>query len=179
MQNKTKIFIDIAPLACFFIAYKAWDIVVATAALTAVTVVLTAITYFKTKKISVTPLVTGAVVAVFGTLTVVLHDDFYIKIKPTLVNLVFAGILLGGLAMNRIFIKYLLSGALELDERGWRIISLRYGLFFIFLAILNEFIWRNFSTDFWVNFKVFGMFLITISFTLLQTPIIKKHSLVR
>ena len=168
-------FLDIAPLAAFFVAYKLFGVVMATGLLTVFTIISLAITYTKTKKIAIAPLVTGVVVVIFGTLTVVMHDELYIKIKPTLVNLIFAAILLGGLMCKKPLIKHVLESAIALDEKGWRILSLRYGLFFMFLAGLNEFIWRNFSTDFWVNFKVFGMLTITILFTLLQTPMIKRH----
>lgn len=177
MNNKLKMFLDIAPLAFFFVAYKFFGVIAATGMLTFATVVTLIITYLKTRKIAVAPLVTGIVVAIFGTLTIVLHDDFFIKIKPTLVNLIFAGLLLGGLACKKTLLKNVMESALSIDEKGWQVLTLRYGLFFVFLAGLNEFIWRNFSTDFWVNFKVFGMFSITILFTILQANFIKKHQL--
>ena len=177
MNNKLKMFLDIAPLAIFFVAYKFFGVIAATGMLTIATVATLAITYWKTKKIAIAPLVTGVVVAIFGTLTIVLHDDFFIKIKPTLVNLIFAGLLLGGLVCKKTLLKNVMESALSLDERGWQVLTLRYGWLFVFLAGLNELIWRNFSTDFWVNFKVFGMFSLTILFTLLQTNLIKKHQL--
>ena len=85
--------------------------------------------------------------------------------------------MLGGLDFKKTLLKNVMDSALSLDERGWQVLTLRYGWFFVFLAGLNELIWRNFSTDFWVNFKVFGMFSLTILFTLLQTNLIKKHQL--
>jgi intracellular septation protein len=178
MNNKLKMFLDVAPLAIFFVAYKFAGVIAATGLLTASTMTSLAITYWITRKIALAPLVTGVIVAIFGTLTIVLHDDFFIKIKPTLVNLIFATLLLGGLYFKKIVLKHVMESAISLDESGWQKLSMRYGLFFVFLAGLNEVIWRNFSTDFWVNFKVFGMFSITILFTMLQTRLIKKHQLV-
>lgn len=176
MNPKLKMLLDIAPLAVFFIAYRFAGVFAATAAIMVSTLLSLAITYCYEKKISIMPLVSGLVITVFGTLTLILHDDVFIKMKPTLVNLIFASLLLGGLYFKKSLLKYVLESALVLSEEGWRILSLRWGLFFIFLAGLNEFIWRNFSTDFWVNFKVFGMFSLTIIFTFLQVPLIKKYS---
>ncbi len=141
----------------------------------ACTLLSLAITYAMEKRVAVMPLVSGIAVTLLGGLTLFLHDETFIKIKPTLVNLLFAAILLGGLYFGKPMLKYLLSDALQLTDEGWRKLSLRWGLFFIFLAVLNECIWRNFPTDFWVNFKVFGMFTLTMLFTLSQIPLIKKY----
>ncbi len=175
MNHKLKMFFDIAPLAIFFLAYKFFGLEKATAAIMVSTIISLSVTYWLEKKISIMPLVSGIIITLFGTLTLVLHDDTFIKMKPTLVNLIFASILLGGVYFKKSLIKYVLGNAMTLGDTGWRILSIRWGLFFIFLACLNEFIWRNFSTDFWVNFKVFGMFSLTIIFTILQMPLIKKH----
>lgn len=175
MNSKLKMLLDIGPLAVFFLAYRFSGVFAATAAIMVSTVISLAITYWIEKKIAVMPLVSGIIISVFGTLTLVLHDEMFIKMKPTLVNLIFASILLGGVYFKKSLLKYVLGSALSLGDAGWRILSLRWGMFFIFLAGLNEFIWRNFSTDFWVNFKVFGMFTLTILFTISQMPLIKKH----
>ena len=175
MNTKLKIILDIGPLAAFFLAYKFFGMFEATAAIMVSTLISLLITYWIEKKIAIMPLVSGVVITIFGTLTLLLHDDTFIKMKPTLVNLIFASILLGGLYFKKSLLKYVLGSAVSLGDDGWRILSLRWGVFFIFLAVLNEFIWRNFPTDFWVNFKVFGMFTLTILFTLLQLPLIKKH----
>jgi intracellular septation protein len=95
--------------------------------------------------------------------------------KPTIVNVIFASILLGGLYFKKPLLKFALGSALELSDKGWSLLSLRWGLFFLFLAALNEFIWRNSTEDFWVNFKVFGMLTLTMVFSLLQLPLIKKY----
>lgn len=121
------------------------------------------------------PLVSGIAVAVFGGITLWLNDETFIKIKPTLVNMLFSVILLGGVIFKKPMLKYVLESALHLTEEGWLLLSKRWGIFFVFLAVLNEIIWRNFPTDFWVNFKVFGMFTCTIIFTLSQLPLMKKY----
>lgn len=175
MNPKLKMFLDIAPLAVFFICYKFFDLFAATAGIMVTTIISLIITYCHEKKISIMPLVSGIVIAVFGTLTLVLHDDVFIKMKPTIVNMIFSSLLLGGVYFNKPLLKYAMDSAFKLSDEGWRLLSLRWGWFFLFLAVLNEFIWRNFPEEFWVNFKVFGMFTLTIIFTMLQMPLIKKH----
>lgn len=175
MNSKLKFLLDIGPLAVFFLAYKFAGVFAATAAIMVTTIISLIVTYWIEKKIAIMPLVSGVIIAIFGTLTLMLQDEQFIKMKPTLVNLIFASILLGGIYFKKPLLKYVLESALELSDEGWRILSLRWGLFFIFLAVLNEFIWRNYPTDFWVNFKVFGMLTLTMLFTLLQIPLIKKY----
>ncbi len=123
------------------------------------------------------PLVSGVIVFVFGALTLYLQDEIFIKMKPTIVNGLFALVLLGGLAFGKSMLGYVFEAAFRLDAEGWRKLTLRWGLFFVFLAILNEVVWRNFSTDFWVAFKVWGTMPITIAFTLSQMPLIMRHAL--
>ena len=168
--------LDMAPLATFFVVYRLAGLMAATAALIAVTALALMIGYWKERKIAPMPLVTGAAVAVFGGLTLWLNDELFIKMKPTLVNLLFAAILLGGLACGKPLLKTLLESALSLTERGWRTLSLRWGLYFVFLAGVNEYVWRHFSTEFWVDFKVFGMFSLTLLFTLSQLPLMKREA---
>jgi len=136
-------------------------------------------TYTLHKTIPVMPLITGAFVMVFGGLTIFLQDEQFIKLKPTMVNLIFASSLLGGLAFGKPTMKYLFANAFHLDEEGWRKMTLRWGLFFVFLAIVNEIVWRNFSTDFWVSFKVFGIMPITAVFAMSQVRVITNHQLVK
>lgn len=175
MNPKLKIALDIGPLAVFFLAYKFAGIQPATIAIMLATFLSLGVTYWIEKKISPMPLISGVIIAIFGMLTIVLHDDKFIKMKPTMVNLIFSSILLGGLYFNKPLLKFALGSALNLSDKGWWLLSLRWGLFFLFLAGLNEFIWRNFPTDFWVNFKVFGMLTLTMLFSLLQLPLIKKY----
>jgi intracellular septation protein len=120
-------------------------------------------------------IVNAVVVTVFGGLTLALQDELFIKLKPTIVNTLFGVILLGGLWMGRPLLPYVLESVMRLTDEGWRKLTLRWGLFFFVLAALNEIVWRNFSTDFWVGFKVWGIMPITIAFALAQTPLILKH----
>lgn len=171
-----KLVLDFAPLAVFFIAYKLEGVMAATVALMVATALSMAIIYLKERTIALAPLITGGVVMVMGVLTVVLKDEQFIKIKPTIVNLLFASILLGGVVIGkRGLLKYVLDVAFQLTEEGWRVLSARWGFFFLFLAGLNEFIWRSFSTDFWVNFKVFGMFTLTIAFAISQLKLVERY----
>ncbi len=125
----------------------------------------------------VMPFVSGIVVLVFGGLGIYLQDEIFIKMKPTIVNMLFGGLLLGGLLFGKSLLGYVFNAAFQLDDEGWRKLTLRWGLFFLVLAVLNEVVWRNFSVDFWVNFKVWGTMPITILFTMSQMPLIMKHSL--
>ena len=122
------------------------------------------------------PFVSGIVVLVFGGIGIYLHNDTFIKMKPTIINMLFGLALLGGLAFGRSLLGIVFNAAFQLDSEGWRKLTLRWGFFFIFLAILNEIVWRNFSNDFWVNFKVWGTMPLTILFTMSQMPLIMKHS---
>ena len=117
----------------------------------------------------------GLFIIIFGGLTLILADETFIKFKPTLVNSLFALILLGGLIFKRSLLKPLFGSAFQLSEEGWRILTLRWGGFFILLAFLNEVIWRNFSTDFWISFKLFGILPLTLIFAVLQTPLVIRE----
>lgn len=177
MDSKTRLLLDLGPLAAFFIAYRLHGLLAATVAIIVCTLVSLGYTYYRERKLAPMPLVSGVAITIMGGLTLYLNDETFVKVKPTLVNLIFAAILLGGLWFEKPMLKYLLDHALKLDEAGWRKLSARWGLYFIGLAALNEVIWRSFSTDFWVSFKVFGMMTLTILFTLCQIPLIKRHSI--
>ena len=127
------------------------------------------------RKLPIMPLVSGGFVLVFGGLTLVLADETFIKLKPTLVNTLFAVILFGGLAFGRALLKPLFGAALQLSDRGWRVLTLRWAIFFVILAILNEIVWRNFTTDFWVSFKLFGIMPLTFVFAASQTPLLLRE----
>ncbi len=127
--------------------------------------------------LAVMPLVTGFFVLVFGGLTLYLQNDIFIKMKPTIVNLIFASILLGGLVFGKSLLAYVFDSAFKLDDAGWKKLTLRWGLFFVCLAIINELVWRNFSTDFWVTFKVWAIMPLSMIFMMAQLPLLKAHSI--
>lgn len=177
LSANMKLMLDFAPLAAFFIAFKLAGVMAATATLIAATAVSLAIIYAIERRLAPAPLITGIIVALFGGLTLVLKDDAFIKLKPTIINLIFAGVLLvGAYGFKRGLLKHILDVAMNLTDEGWLKLSARWGFFFIFLAGLNEFIWRNFPTEFWVNFKVFGMFTLTIVFAVAQVRLINRYS---
>lgn len=152
-------------------------LLIATALFMAATMLSLVISKIVFKHLPVMPFVSGIVVMVFGGLSIWLQDETFIKMKPTIVNTLFGVALLGGLAFGTSLLGYVFNAAFQLDAEGWRKLTLRWGIFFLFLAVLNEVVWRNFSDDVWVNFKVWGTMPITILFTLAQMPLIMKHSL--
>ncbi len=152
-------------------------LLIATALFMAATVLSLIISKIVFKHLPVMPFVSGIVVMVFGGLSIWLQDETFIKMKPTIVNTLFGVVLLGGLAFGTSLLGYVFNAAFQLDAEGWRKLTLRWGIFFLFLAVLNEVVWRNFSDDVWVSFKVWGTMPITILFTLAQMPLIMKHSL--
>lgn len=186
--------LEIGPLAVFFFTYIGWDYVfppaapakpgalsdsltAATAVLMVAVVVSLALSYKWERRIPLMPLVTAVMVLIFGGLTIILRDEIFIKMKPTIVNSLFAATLFAGLAFNRPFLQPLLGHTLQLSDLGWRVLTWRWAFFFVFLAGLNEIIWRSFSTDFWVSFKAWGMFPITLVFALAQVPLIQRHAI--
>lgn len=175
MRQYLRIILDFGPLLAFFLAYRFAGLLAATAAIIVFTLFSLVMTYAMERRISPMPLVSGIFITVLGGLTLFLQDETFIKIKPTLVNLMFAIVLFCGLAMQKPVFKWLLGHAFSLTDEGWQKLTRRWGIFFLFLAGLNEFIWRHFPTDFWVNFKVFGMFTLTMLFTFSQIPLIKKY----
>ncbi|WP_366653543.1 septation protein A [Fodinicurvata sp. EGI_FJ10296] len=168
--------LEAGPLIVFFIANRLEGIYVGTAWLMATTVVAIAVSFRLERRVPMMPLISCGFVVIFGALTLFMDDDVFIKIKPTFVNLLFATIILVGLVFGRTFLKILMGTVLSLTDQGWRSLSLRWGLFFIVLAVLNELVWRNFSTDFWVNFKVFGIMPLSMIFGLSQVPLIMRES---
>ena len=150
---------DYGPLIAFFTGYmmNGRDLMVATVWLMIATAIATLVLLVIERRVPVMPLVTAGIVGVFGGLTLWLKDDTFIKMKPTIVQLIFAVILLGGLAFGKLLLKPLFGAAWKMRDSAWRTITIRYGLFFIAAAALNEVVWRTQSTDFWVNFKIFGL----------------------
>ena len=151
-------------------------LLIATALFMVATVISLVISKIVFKHLPVMPFVSGVVVLVFGGLSIWLQDETFIKMKPTIVNTLFGVVLLGGLFFGKSLLGYVFNAAFNLDAEGWRKLTLRWGIFFLFLALLNEFVWRNFSDEAWVNFKVWGTMPITILFTLAQMPLIMRHT---
>jgi intracellular septation protein len=191
-----KLVLEMGPLALFFVANvkPVWfnplverflspalfegpngSIFTATAVFLPTTIVALAAGLILTRRIPIMPLVSGVFVIIFGALTLWLQNDLFIKVKPTIVNALFGVILLGGLATGRPLIRYVLDAAFDLQAEGWRKLTLNWGLFFLFLAVLNEIVWRNFSSEFWGGFKLFGTMPITLLFAASQVPILLKY----
>jgi intracellular septation protein len=172
-----KMVFEFGPLLVFFLTNNLSNLQTATAALMVATVISLILSKVFLKKIPVMPLVTGAVVLVFGALTLYLQNDLFIKIKPTVVNLLFAAALGGGLFFGRSLIKIVLEDAIKLQDEGWRKLTVRWAIFFVFLAILNEVVWRGFETDTWVAFKTFGIMPITFLFMMAQIGLLQKYQI--
>jgi len=172
-----KLATELGPLIVFFAANAKFHLFVATGAFMVAIVAAMIASYVVTKHVPLMSLVTGVIVLVFGTLTLVLHDETFIKVKPTIIYALFAVVLGGGLMFGRSFLAIVFDQMFNLTPQGWRILTLRWALFFAALAVLNEAIWRTQSTDFWVNFKVFAVTPLTMVFALTQMPLIKRYHL--
>ena len=171
-----KLAVDLGPLLVFFVAYLAGGIYWATGALMISMLFAVVAARVLLGHVSPTMLATLVLVEGFGAMTLWLHDPSFIKMKPTIINLLFAAVLLGGLAIGKSFLKVLLGEALRLTDQGWRILTFRWAGFFVALAGLNEFIWRNLSEATWASFKVFGILPLTIVFFACQWGLIRKHT---
>jgi intracellular septation protein len=167
--------LDLGPLAVFFAAYQFSGIYVATAVFMAAIFVSLGYGYWLERKLSPMAMVTAVIVLIFGGLTLYLHNSLFIKIKPTIIYSIFGLLLLGGLIFNRLFLKYVLEMGFDLTEAGWRQLTLRWGFFFLALAMANELVWRSFSESVWVTFKSWGVIPLMILFSLAQAPLITKH----
>jgi intracellular septation protein len=172
-----KLSLELGPLAVFFAAYALLGLFWATGVFMVATVVALAASWSLTRRLAIMPLVTGIVVMIFGGLTLYLQDETFIKMKPTIVNALFGGVLAGGLFFGRPLLGYVFDSVFKLDDEGWRKLTQRWAVFFFAMAVLNEIVWRNFSTDVWVTFKAFGIIGLTVVFTLAQMPLIQRHAL--
>jgi len=170
-----KLVLDIGPLVLFFAANARFGIFTATAAFMVAVLVALAVSYVMTKHLAIMPLVTAVIVLIFGSLTLVLHNETFIKLKPTIIYMLFGGTLAGGLLFGKPFLGVLFDSVFDLTDEGWRKLTWRWALFFFALAVLNEIVWRNFSTDIWVSFKLFGVVPLTFLFGALQYPLMMKH----
>jgi intracellular septation protein len=183
MMDKTrphplfKLATELGPLMVFFVANAKFNLFVATGAFMVAVIAAMIASYAVTRHVPMMAIVTAAVVIVFGTLTLVLHDETFIKVKPTIVYTLFAAILGGGLLFGRSFIAIMFDQMFNLTPQGWRVLTLRWSLWFLAMAVLNEIIWRTQSTDVWVTFKAFGMVPLTMVFAVTQMPLIRRHHL--
>ncbi len=171
-----KLATELGPLIVFFFVNAKFNLFAATGAFMVAIVAAMIASYMVTRHVPIMALVTGVIVLVFGTLTLVLHDETFIKVKPTIIYGLFAAVLGGGLLFGRSFIAILFDQMFNLTSEGWRKLTLRWTLFFVAMALLNEVIWRTQTTDFWVAFKAFGVIPITMVFAMLQMPLIKRYS---
>ncbi|EJF85170.1 septation protein A [Candidatus Bartonella washoeensis] len=186
-----KFLLEIGPLIVFFLSnykgewliknivfFKSFNkpIFPATAIFMVAIIIALSLSWILARKIPIMPLISGIFVLVFGFLTLWLHNDTFIKMKPTIINCLFALILFCGMFFKKPLLRYVFDSTLKLDDLGWQKLTYRWALFFVFLALLNEVVWRNFSDNFWTSFKVFGVMPITILFMLTQMPTILKHS---
>ena len=170
-----KIALDLGPLVLFFIANSRLGIFGATAVFMIATVLALAIGYLLTRHIPIMPLVSAIIVLVFGSLTLYLQDDTFIKIKPTIIYVMFGAILLGGQIMGKPLLATVFDQVFHLNSEGWRKLTIRWAVFFFALAVLNEIVWRTQSTDLWVKFKTFGFLPLTLLFALAQAPLIMRY----
>jgi intracellular septation protein len=192
-----KLVLDLGPLVLFFLANsrpalflplvspilpaeiatgERVGIFVATAVFMVAIVVALIVSYALTRHLPVMPMVTAVVVLVFGSLTLVLQDELFIKLKPTIIYVLFGAVLLGGLAFGKPLLGMVFDSVFHLTDEGWRKLTLRWALFFLALAVLNEIVWRTQTTDVWVSFKVFGVVPLTFLFAALQYPLLMKYA---
>jgi intracellular septation protein len=170
-----KLLIELGPLLIFFGVNAAYGIFAGTGAFMAATVVSLGLAWWLYHKVPVMPLVSAVIVLAFGGLTLYLQDETFIKLKPTIVYTMFAVLLLGGLAARKPVLAVLFGPVFNLTDEGWRKLTLRWAVFFVLMAVLNEYVWRNFSTDIWVSFKAFGFLPITFLFAMAQVPLMQRY----
>lgn len=176
MNALTKLALDLGPLLVFFGINAAYGIFPATGAFMVAVMLSLGITWALTRSIPPMPLITAVFVIIFGGLTLYLNNDLFIKLKPTIVNTLFAVILFTGLARRQSLLKPLLDTVMDLTDEGWRLLTWRWAWFFVFLALLNEIVWRSFSTDFWISFKLFGILPLTIIFGAAQIGLMRRYA---
>ncbi len=171
-----KLALDLGPLLLFFLANSRYGIFVATATFMVAVLAALAISYVMTRRLPIMPVVTAIIVVIFGGLTLILHDATFIKVKPTIIYALFGAVLVGGLFFNKPLLGVVFDSLFQLTDEGWRRLTRRWAIFFFALAVLNEIVWRNASTNVWVDFKVFGVVPLTFLFAALQTPLLKKYA---
>lgn len=175
LSGALKFVLEFGPLIAFFATYKWAGIYAATMVIMATTTITLAITWFITRKLSIMPIVTLVLVSIFGGLTLYLKDPSFIQIKVTIINGLFAAILLGGWLLKKPLLKFVFGEAMNLDATGWLKLTLRWGLFFLALALANEVIRKMVSMDTWVTYKTFGILPLTFLFAMSQLPLMQRH----
>lgn len=170
-----KLGLEVAPIVVFFVGNSYGDIFWGTGAFMVATAISLAVSRGVLGRIPIMPLVSGIFVLGFGTLTLLLHDALFIKLKPTIVNTLFSMILFGGLLFERPLLQYLMGDMFHLTRQGWTVLTFRWACFFAILAVLNEIVWRNFSESFWISFKLWGIMPLTMVFALSQLGLLKRH----
>ena len=172
-----KLVLELGPLILFFVVNSKYGIFAATGVLMAGVVVTLVVSWMITRHLPAMPVVTAALVLVFGSLTYFLHDETFIKLKVTILYALFGGALIGALWFNKLLLPIVFDMAIHIDDAGWRKLTWRWGLFFFFLAALNEVVRREVPTDTWVNFKVFGILPLTLIFAVSQAPLMMRHEI--
>jgi len=171
-----KLALDLGPLVLFFLVNAKLGIFYATGAFMVAVLVALVVSYALIRRLPMMTVVSAVIVLVFGGLTIALENETFIKLKPTIIYLLFAGTLFGGLLLRKPLLEIVFDQMFHLTEEGWRKLTVRWAIFFVALAVLNEIIWRNFSTDAWVSFKVFGALPLTVFFAMLQMPLLNKYA---
>jgi intracellular septation protein len=171
-----KLALDIGPLVVFFVANARFGIFAATAIFMATIVAALAVSYAMTRHIAIMPVVTAVIVLVFGSLTLVLHDETFIKLKPTIIYALFAATLIGGYLLNKPLLAIVFDSMFHLTPEGWRKLTLRWAAYFLVMAVVNEIVWRTQTTDFWVSFKLFGFTPLTFLFAMAQYPLLMRYA---
>lgn len=169
--------VEYGPLVAFFLAYLAKGLMAATAVVMVATVAALVLGWLMTRKLPKLPLITAPIVLVLGGLTLWSENDTFIKMRPTIVNVLLSALLIGGYMLKKQPLKFVLSSALPMTNEGWNRLTIRFGVFFLALAVANEVIWRTQSTDFWVTYKVFGVMALTVLFSMTQVPLMMKHQI--
>ena len=172
-----KLATELGPLVIFFGANAKFGLFVATGAFMVAIVAAIIVSYVVTRHVPLMAIVTAFIVLVFGGLTLFFHDEMFIKVKPTIIYSLFAATLGIGLLFGRSFIAVMFDQMFNLTPKGWRILTIRWAIFFAFMAVVNEVVWRTQSTDFWVTFKAFGVIPMTAIFAMAQTSLIKNYHL--
>jgi len=171
-----KLALDLGPLVLFFFVNAKLGIFYATGVFMAAVLLALVVSYALIRRLPAMTVVSAIIVVVFGGLTIALENETFIKLKPTIIYLLFAGVLFGGLMLRKPLLEIVFDQMFHLTEEGWRKLTVRWAIFFLALAVLNEIVWRNFSTDTWVSFKVFGALPLTFIFAMLQVPLLNKYA---